>query len=607
MSTNLIAATKESVWYVIGESLHCFDFKRRSSQVDAQVTDFDSSSIACLAMVGSYQKPWCGTNNGIYYFKGEKWSKLSASGDPPGGSFSCLSFDGEHVLAAANRGLGFLTIGEVFSWKTLYTKEAYGLPNNRINCLIIDKAKHLLCGTKQGLATQDSDRFSNFTTDALTTANILDLAISPTGQVWFIEQTSLRKRNKMGVWETDAGWSAVLPEATLQCLYIDGEGIIYVGTDHGLLACKQDRWECIGGSFSENIRCLFGDPNGIVWCLTTQELLCIENLKALALNELPDFGVLLQEREARRQLEKPSVVSEKSNHGESRDPTFLSEERDATILANGENQMNRGLQPTLKSPPVEKLVSSVVLMVEHPKAKASIKSPGIFRIGIARSNFLSDVQWTLKGLPERAVYGCSTNHNKLTLSVDISQVNLKKLPEKVFSLQLVGQAPGVTIAPIDLELKIENSLPYWVLPTLGFVSVYAVIIGVTASAPVKMLEPAWSADDSIKHASEGGIDLRVMVPEDAEPGAGKLEIYRDGASVDASTFVDVVSDLEHAGLFVYSKRLAEGKYRLVVSLPGYRPLEKLIKKESALVTKADSDTGIGASPLNLERKFLRLF
>jgi hypothetical protein len=602
MSTNLITATKESVWYVIDKSIYCFDLKRRTIQVDAQVTDFDGAAIACLAAIDGYQKPWCGTNNGIYYFKNEKWSKLSAYGDPPGDSFCCLTFEGDHVLAAANRGLGFLSIGELFSWKVLYTKETYGLPNNQINCLLIDREKYLLCGTKQGLATQDSDRFSNFTADALTTANILDLAISPTGQIWFVEQTSLRKRNEMGVWETVAGWSVDLPEATLQCLHIDTEGVVYVGTDQGLVACKNGHWKRIEGRFNKNIRCLFGDLDGTVWCLTAQELLCVENLKPLHLSEISNFNLLLRERETRRRLEQPFAALEELMNVDNRDQTYLIEESNHPALDDRRNPNSSELQPTLKGSPPEKLTSSVVLTIEHSKANATIRSPAVFRIGITRANFSSEVQWTLKGLPEHAVYACSTNHNKLTLSVDISQINIKRLPDKVFPLQLFGQALGVTIAPIDLELQVKNSLPYWVLPTLGFVSVYAVIIIVTASAPVKMLEPAWTAEESMKHAAEGGIDLRVMVPEEAKPGEGKLEIYRN-----ASTFVDAISDSERAGLFVYSKKLAEGKYRLVVSLPGYRPLEKLINKESSLVTKADSDTGIGTFPLNLERKFLRLF
>ncbi|MBC7880958.1 MAG: hypothetical protein H7Y37_06440 [Anaerolineae bacterium] len=611
MSTNLIAASKESVWYVIDASLYCFDFNRRSVEVDTSFSDLGGLTIRCLVSVDGYQKPWCGTTNGIYFLKGEQWTKLSAIGDfSPGTTFSCLAFDGKCVLAAANRGLALLSIGEYFSWEILYNT-TYGLPNNRVNCLVIDQEQHLLCGTSQGLATKDHERFSNFVADALTTANILDLAISPTGQVWFVEETSLRKRKKDGTWETDTGWSHGLPEAMLQCLHIDAEGIIYVGTNQGVVACKNGIWKCIDGTVSENIRCLYSDGQGTVWCLTTKALLCLENLKALNLNEILDFGLLLKEREVRRQSEMPIISPDTALDVDGRAPTIFFKDRDDTVLLAEQDLQINAPQPSetprLKSPQAEKLTASVILTIEHAKAKATNRSPAIFRVAIARTNFPSDVQWTLEGLPERAAYGCSTNYNKLTISVDASQVNISKLPKQMIPLQLIGKAPGVTIAPIELELRIEKSLPYWVLPTLGFVSVYAVIIIATASAPVKLLEPAWTADDSMQHAAEGGINLRVMVPEEAKLGEGKLEIYRGDASSQAASFVDAIFDSEHAGLFVYKKRLPEGKYRLLVTLPGYRPLEKVIVKESAMVTKADSDTGIGAPPLTLERKFLKLF
>ncbi len=611
MSTNLIAASKESVWYVIDESLYRFDFNRRSVEVDTRFSDLDGLTIRCLVSVDGYQKPWCGTSNGIYFLKGEKWVKLFADGASPGGSIRCLAFDGEHVLASANLGLSFLNLGEFFSWKLRYDMQAYGLPSNRVNCLLFDYEQRLLCGTEQGLAVQDHDRFSSFITDALTTANILDLAISPTGQVWFVEQTSLRKRKQNGTWETVTGWSNELPEAMLQCLTIDARGIIYVGTNQGVVACKNGQWISIDGTVGENIRCLYSDGQETVWCLTSKALLCLENLKVLHLDEIPDFGLLLKEREVRKQSEMPIVSPGTVLEVDGREPTIFLKDREDTVLPDEQELQINVPQPSetprLKSRQAEKLTASVILTVEQTKAKATNRSPAIFRVAIARTNFPSDVQWTLKGLPERAAYGCSTNHNKLTISVDASQVNISTLPKRMIPLQLIGEAPGVTIAPIELELRIEKTLPYWVLPTLGFVGVYAVIIIATASAPVKLLEPAWNADDSMQHAAEGGINLRVMVPEEAKVGEGKLEIYRGDASSEAASFVDAIFDSEHAGLFVYKKRLPEGKYRLLVTLPGYRPLEKVIVKESALVTKADSDTGIGASPLTLERKFLKLF
>lgn len=290
------------------DGLHFTHYGQKSGLPEEGITSVTESSQGII---------WVSTANGLYYLKGNSFTRFSML---PAQYYTSLVFTGDSTLWAGSRTGGLYKVKD--KTITQFTQENSALPSNEITSVSKSKDDKLWIGTSQGIAFSDKNNLqvlsgvtsfitgfafdqhdyiwvasksnglfrikgkeiTNITKEnGLRTNNIVSIAADVENNIWI-------GTNGYGLQQYKAPWFSHyfrisdIEEPRITTLTQDKEGNIWVGTDNGIAAnLKQDRLqqfqEKVWPSNTSIYSMLVKDKNTI-WIGTSQGAWLLQNGKA---------------------------------------------------------------------------------------------------------------------------------------------------------------------------------------------------------------------------------------------------------------------------------------------------------------------------------------
>ncbi|MDJ0837728.1 MAG: two-component regulator propeller domain-containing protein [Acidobacteriota bacterium] len=224
---------------------------------------------------------WLATNNGLNRFDPVS-EKVKRYYYDAGDAYS-ISYDDIEVVYCDRQGV--LWIGTSGGGLNRYDRErdrfisfrnelpdTFSLGEARINAILEDRKGHLWIGTElKGLYRYDPVKNTISGFEGRTFASINGIVEDRSGVIWFGASTQ-------GVYRYDGGdrFTRYLPDPNkpdihldnhVSALYMDGEGVFWVGTQSGMLQTfdpEKQKFNPVVNSGSQ-IRSIFEDQSGIIW------------------------------------------------------------------------------------------------------------------------------------------------------------------------------------------------------------------------------------------------------------------------------------------------------------------------------------------------------
>lgn len=246
MNIQCLLEYKDELWYGTDQGLYRLSLDRGVSQREA---NFPVDSIKCL-LSSTSAKPWCGTVGGLVVWE-QDWREVPLA-DRLGSNIRCLLYDDTAIWCGTNTGLGKFT-GE--GWETFGIRTKDGLPNTRINCLLLDSYANLWCGTERGLARFDGKTFQVTLADV----NVTCLSRDTSDTLWCGTTSGLYYSNG------DSHWNAVSPlaGAVVQVLLKERNGNLWCATEGELYLDDGSGWRSVG---QMQLKCLLQDRQDRILC-----------------------------------------------------------------------------------------------------------------------------------------------------------------------------------------------------------------------------------------------------------------------------------------------------------------------------------------------------
>lgn len=220
----------------------------------------------CITRTG---KIYAGTSaNGVYYSddNGDTWDNIGGSWCSP---IQELIYKGNTVFAGTVLCGVIKTSNNGLFWDEINN----GLPQDAMNCLILNDRSHILVGSLSNGVFLSTDNGDNWSETSLTNKNIQSFAINDEGYIFAGTGGSngavYRSMDDGASWDKkDTG----LPYNSMQALAINTEGDVFVGTeDHGVYCSTNngDSWvEINSGLTDDDVRCLAINESGYIFAGT---------------------------------------------------------------------------------------------------------------------------------------------------------------------------------------------------------------------------------------------------------------------------------------------------------------------------------------------------
>lgn len=172
-----------------------------------------------------------------------------------------------------------------------YIRTEKGLSQNSANCIIQDQEGFLWIGTWRGLNRFDGYSFKSLTKDpsdpvrSLTNADIVGITEDTLGYIWAASATGLNRISKKDMsvtrFTTANSSSLGMVSDTLNTVFTDRNGLIWIGTNSGVMTLKPDSLvfgflehnpRDFGTISSNQVSSFCEDPNGFIWIGTRNGL-----------------------------------------------------------------------------------------------------------------------------------------------------------------------------------------------------------------------------------------------------------------------------------------------------------------------------------------------
>lgn len=209
---------------------------------------------------------WLGGPTGLIRFDGVRFTRIQAVGG--------LSLEQVHVRALvedAERNLWIGTDGAgLIRWNGDTAERctrAEGLADDTIHALLIDRQGSLWAGTSNGLTRLQRGAMFTFPLSDMPSPTVRALAQAADGSVWIGgDAPGLAVWNGAGF--TSTPLDAVAGDASVRALCAMPDGVLWVGTSHGLIridAAGQSRLTISDGLADDRVHCLTDGVNDSLW------------------------------------------------------------------------------------------------------------------------------------------------------------------------------------------------------------------------------------------------------------------------------------------------------------------------------------------------------
>jgi ligand-binding sensor domain-containing protein/tRNA A-37 threonylcarbamoyl transferase component Bud32 len=210
---------------------------------------------------------WIGTNNGLNRFKDGKFKHYTTKNGLTHNSVDTINEDRHNVIwVGTDKGLNRLPHAEADQFEgTSYLKE---IKDHYIPAILEDSRGYLWVGTLRGAVRIKSNNVERFTEkDGLATGYINYIHEDRWGNIWFSTLRGGITRYKDGrfkVFNKEHGLMA----QSLNCIYEDDDGVLWLGSQKGLIRYKDGSFATIAqkdGLFNNNIFQILEDEESNFW------------------------------------------------------------------------------------------------------------------------------------------------------------------------------------------------------------------------------------------------------------------------------------------------------------------------------------------------------
>lgn len=209
-------------------------------------------SVNCLLLDKESERPWCGTDGGLWQWSGQDWQKVR---ELKGGVVNCLAADATGTLWAGTRkGL----------WRRRdqhWRQMEIPLPTAAVRCLLVSP-EGLYCGTEEGLVVLDTD--GSWSRLEMQNPQISCLTRSRSRLFCGTNDGLFRKKPDEQV------WSRTQRPEKIKALLVDSQERLWCATEEGLFRFHDGEWSKI---LETPVQCLLEERNGRIQGGTTGGLI----------------------------------------------------------------------------------------------------------------------------------------------------------------------------------------------------------------------------------------------------------------------------------------------------------------------------------------------
>jgi photosystem II stability/assembly factor-like uncharacterized protein len=201
----------------------------------------------CTGVYVDSKKALISSADGLMFFRDdEDWRVLEESAGISSQYIYCMHTDGERIFLGSMGGLS-LSFDSGKSWKIVAPDNSYteqGLPRTKMLCMALN-GDIVYAGTPKGLfkSADAGEIWQRIGTDMLPSDYIISVAVTSKGELWAGTYKGLaHSPDGAETWRL-FGPESGLPSRGINCIHVDNDGAVYVGTNSGLYKSTTEKPE----------------------------------------------------------------------------------------------------------------------------------------------------------------------------------------------------------------------------------------------------------------------------------------------------------------------------------------------------------------------------